>query len=35
MEGRVAAAGRAGGERAAMAVNSTAKQAVNAGGTIR
>lgn len=35
MESRVAAAGRAGGERAAMAVNSTAKQAVNAGGTIR
>ncbi|MDQ5978639.1 MAG: hypothetical protein QG602_1613, partial [Verrucomicrobiota bacterium] len=35
MDGRVAAAGRAGGERAAMAVNSTAKQAVNAGGTIR
>jgi len=35
MEGRVAAAGRAGGERAAMAVNSTAKQAVNAGGLIR
>ena len=35
MEGRVAAAGRAGGERAAMAVSSTAKQAVNAGGTIR
>ena len=35
MESRVAAAGRAGGERAAMAVTSTAKQAVNAGGTIR
>lgn len=35
MESRVAAAGRAGGERAAMAVSSTAKQAVNAGGTIR
>lgn len=35
IESRVAAAGRAGGERAAMAVNSTAKQAVNAGGTIR